>query len=97
MKIRFLEAAQRELDEAVEYYNAEVPELGQAFLLEVLTVLEQVRQFPNAWHPLSSNTRRCRLRRFPYGVVYAIGTEEIIVVALTHLHREPQYWRTRLG
>lgn len=97
MKIRFLEAAQRELDEAVEYYNAEVPELGQAFLLEVLTVLEQIRQFPNAWHPLSPNTRRCRLRRFPYGVVYGTGDDGIIVVALAHLHREPQYWRTRLG
>lgn len=96
MKIRFLAAAQQELDEAVEYYNAEVPELGQAFLLEVLTVLEQIRQFPNAWHPLSLNTRRCRLRRFPYGVVYGVDADEIIVVAVAHSHRAPQYWRTRL-
>lgn len=95
MKIRFLEAAQRELDEAVEYYNAEAPELGQAFLLETLTVLEHIKQFPYAWHPLSPNTRRCRLRRFPYGVVYGVGTDEIIVIALAHLHRVPQYWRFR--
>lgn len=96
MKIRFLEAAQQELDEAIEYYNAEVPELGQAFLLETLATLERIRQFPNGWHPLSPNTRRCRLRRFPYGVIYAAIAEEIIVIALAHLHRKPNYWHQRL-
>ncbi|OIQ87782.1 plasmid stabilization system protein [mine drainage metagenome] len=95
MKVRFLEAAQHELDEAVEYYNAEVPKLGHAFLMETLAALERIRQFPNGWHPLSQNTRRCRLLRFPYGVVYAAAANEITVIALAHLHRKPGYWRQR--
>jgi len=33
MEIRFLEIAQLELDEAVEYYNSESPGLGEEFLL----------------------------------------------------------------
>jgi toxin ParE2 len=96
MRVRFLEAAHHELDDAIEYYNAEVPELGQAFLLEMLAALEHIRQFPNGWHPLSESTRRCRLRRFPYGVVYAATADEIIVIALAHLHRKPDYWQKRL-
>ena len=32
MRIRFLEIAQIELDDAIEYYNYEVPGLGDAFL-----------------------------------------------------------------
>ena len=36
MQVRFLQPAQYELDEAVEYYNAQVLDLGRAFLLEVL-------------------------------------------------------------
>lgn len=95
MRIRFLESAQYELDEAIEYYNAEVPDLGHAFLMETLAVLERIRQFPQGWHPLSLNTRRCRLRRFPYGVIYAAIDDEIIVIAVAHLHREPNYWRKR--
>ena len=31
MKINFLEIAQIELDDAIEYYNYEVPGLGDAF------------------------------------------------------------------
>lgn len=96
MKIRFLESAQYELDEAIEYYNAEVPDLGHAFLMETLAVLERIRQFPEGWHPLSPNTRRCRLRRFPYGVIYAAIDDQIVVIAVAHLHREPNYWRKRL-
>lgn len=96
MKLRFLEPAQRELDEAVEYYNAEALGLGKAFLVETLATLERIRRFPKGWHPLSENIRRCRLRRFPYGLVYTVDSVEILVIAVSHLHRKPEYWRKRL-
>ena len=96
MKIRFLDVAQSELDEVIEYYNAELPGLGKNFLVEALATLERIRHFPEGWHPLSENTRRCRLRRFPYGLVYAVDKEEIIIIAVAHLHRRPDYWRKRL-
>ena len=35
MRIRLLETAQIELDEAIGYYNYEIPGLGDAFLTEV--------------------------------------------------------------
>ena len=96
MDIRFLDIAQRELDEAVEYYNAESSGLGDQFLLEVLSTLERIRQYPSAWHPFTQNTRRCQTRRFPYGVVYQILESEILIVAVAHLHREPGYWQNRM-
>lgn len=96
MDIRFLDVAQEEFDEAVEYYNAQAPGLGDEFLLEVLSTLERVRQFPNAWHPYTENSRRCQTRRFPYGVAYQILESEILVVAVAHLHRRPGYWFDRI-
>jgi len=30
-------------------------------------------------------------------VIYATETNEIIVIALAHLHRKPAYWSTRLN
>ena len=96
MEIRFLDIAQRELDEAIEYYNAESPGLGEQFLLEVLSTLERIRQYPTAWSPYTQNTRRCQTRRFPYGVVYQIVETEILIVAVAHLHRKPGYWQDRI-
>jgi hypothetical protein len=82
MEIRFLDVAQQELDETVDYYNAESQGLGDQFLLEVLSSLERIKQFPKAWHPFTQNSRRCQTRRFPYGIAYQILESEILIVAL---------------
>ncbi len=96
MDIRLLQVAEQELDEAVEYYNGERPGLGRDFLLEFLNSLERIKTYPETWHSFSTGTRRCQMRRFPYGIVYQITEKEILVLAVAHLHRRPEYWKTRL-
>lgn len=97
MEIRFLEIAQIELDETIKYYNSESPGLGDSFLLEALNTIERIRHFSKAWHPFSSTTRRCQLRRFPYGIIYQILDPDILIVAVANLHRKPDYWRDRIN
>ncbi len=97
MNIRLLEPAQAELDEAVTWYAAQAPGLGEAFLIEALKTIKLIEQFPAAWHPLTPHIRRCRLKRFPYSVVYALDGDNILVLAVAHQHRKPNYWRSRLG
>ncbi len=95
MNIRFLEPAQAELDEAVEWYAAQAPGLGKAFLLETLKTLKLVAHFPQAWHPLSPTLRRCRLNRFPYSIIYSADGNDMLVIAIAHQHRKPHYWEKR--
>lgn len=76
--------------------RAQAPGLGDAFLMETLHAFDLIEHHPDAWHPLSPSARRCRLRRFPYGVVYARVEDDILVLAVAHLHRRPGYWRDRL-
>jgi len=97
MEIRFLDVAQQEFDEAVEYYNVESSGLGDQFLIEVLGCLERIKQFPHAWHPFTENSRRCQTRRFPYGIAYQILESEILIVAVVNLHRRPDYWLDRIN
>ena len=96
MTVRFLEVAQHELDEAVSYYNGQVAGLGDAFLLEAVAAIDRIRRFPQGWHPLSEKVRRCRLRRFPYGLIYQADETGVLIVAVAHSHRRPSYWRDRL-
>lgn len=95
MSIHLLEPAQAELDEAIAWYAEQAPGLGNAFLIEILKTLRLIEQFPQAWHPLAPEIRRCRLRRFPYSVVYTLDAEDILVLAVAHQHRKPGYWRNR--
>ncbi len=95
MQIRFLELAQLELDEAIEYYDRDTPGLGTMFLAEVLQALDRIGSFPEAWHPFSKRTRRCMIRRFPYAIVYQVREEGLLIIAIANLHRKPDYWTRR--
>jgi plasmid stabilization system protein ParE len=94
--VRFLEIAEIELDQAIRWYGAQAPGLGDAFLIEVLATADRIARFPESWHPLDEDVRRCRLSRFPYGLIYTIDNGDILVLAVAHLHRRPNYWRDRL-
>jgi toxin ParE2 len=94
--VRLLEIAEIELDQAVHWYGAQAPGLGEAFLIEVLSAADRIVRFPEAWHPLGEGVRRCRLSRFPYGLIYTIDSGNILVLAVAHLHRRPDHWRDRL-
>ena len=97
MSVRLLEPARTELDDAITWYAEQAPGLGDAFLIETLRTIQLIEQYPTAWHPLTPQIRRCRLRRFPYSLVYTQDGNDLLVVAVAHQHRKPGYWRARLS
>jgi cytochrome P450 len=44
---------------------------------------------------MSENTRRCLTNRFPFGVIYQIVENEVVVLAVMQLNRRPNYWGER--
>ncbi len=97
MKSRFLQVAKTELDEAVNYYNRERPGLGYELLWEVFFAIDRIKQLPQAWPVFHEDARRCLVRRFPYGIIYLQEGDLILILAIAHLHREPDYWIDRLS
>lgn len=96
MNVEFLEPVRAEFADAVDYYNSQREGLGFEFSEEVQATIERIVQYPEALSPISRRTRRCRMKRFPYGIIYQIRGETIFVIAIMHLHRNPQSWKTRI-
>jgi plasmid stabilization system protein ParE len=96
VKLRFLILAQRELDDAVAWYNEQAAGLGQEFLDELDRVVRRAVTFPMSCPEIEPGVRRCLLARFPYGLIYGVDGETLVVVAVAHLHREPRYWVDRI-
>ena len=78
-------------------YNEQSGGLGYEFAAEVKRTMARILQFPDAWASLSPRTRRCRTRRFPCGVVYQVRGDLLLIVAVMHLRRHPDSWRSRMG
>jgi hypothetical protein len=97
MKIHILSCAEEEFIEAVEYYNEQCPGLGYEFAAEVHRTFERLRRFPEAWPVFSKQSHRCLLDRFPYGVLYRMEKDTILVGAIMHLNRDPKRWVNRAG
>ncbi|PKL15124.1 MAG: plasmid stabilization protein [Spirochaetae bacterium HGW-Spirochaetae-5] len=96
MKVFFLPTAQFELDDAVEWYNEQSQGLGIKFLDDLDRSIRRVIAYPLSSPELDPGLRRCLLTRFPFGVIYGIDNETIVVIAVAHLHRKPRYWCERL-
>ena len=88
----FHELADRELNEAAQYYELETPGLGSAFVNEVERCLRSVSQHPEAGRVVHGPVRRRLLRRFPYALLYSIKVGGIRVLAVMNLKRRPTYW-----
>ena len=96
MRIDFLDPADAEFIEAIAYYNLQSEGLGYEFAAEIKRAIERILQYPNAWAPLSKRTHRCRTNRFPYGLIYQIRSNTILIVAVQNLHQHPDSWKSRL-
>ena len=87
--------ARAELIDAAAYYEGCRPELGKAFLSAVEASIDRLSRAPLRWRKIRGRFRRCLVRQFPYGVIYAVEGEDIFVAAVMHLRRKPGYWRER--
>jgi hypothetical protein len=93
VKARFVSTAEFELKEAMAYYESERNGLGAEFLIEAETTTKLIEQFPLAWTALSPRTRRCRIHRFPFSLFYQVRPEEILILAVMDLRRDPKHWQ----
>ncbi len=97
MKIDFLEAAQWELDDAFEWYETQQKNLGLQFIAEFNAAIKRISAYPDSYMLIDSTIRRCLIKRFPYCILYGINVDMIVIIAVAHLHRKPNYWQGRLS
>jgi toxin ParE1/3/4 len=45
---------------------------------------------------IDDDVRRCLAQVFPYGILYTIETDFVLIVAVMHFSREPGYWKQRI-
>ncbi len=92
----FLPEAEQEMLEAALYYQSQASGLGIDFLSVVEHALKFIMESPNTCPILEGELRRRLVRRFPFGILYKVESEEIVVIAVAHLRRKPGYWKERI-
>jgi plasmid stabilization system protein ParE len=95
MTVHYLLEAELEILDAVTFYKERAGDIAADFYTEFRRAGEEIAAFPEFWKPVGGGYRRKLLERYPYGIIYRIEGEEILIVALAHTSRQPEYWRSR--
>jgi plasmid stabilization system protein ParE len=96
LDFRFSAEAREELQATWRYYEARRTGLGDEFGHEVSHAISRICRNATVGSPYAGE-KVLRVHRFPYGVVYRLIDERIVILAIAHLRRRPGYWKDRAG
>ena len=79
MSFSFHPEAEKEFNEAIDYYENLEPGLGYDFALEVHSAVKRAIVLPKAWPEIEGDIKRSLVRRFPYGILYSEEHDGIFI------------------
>lgn len=97
MTIRFLSVAEAEFADAASYYEVQRTGLGDVFIEHVTHSIAYLEQHSLIGTLIGRRVRKLVLKKFPYSLIYYSSESEIVIIAIAHHKRKPNYWRDRLG
>jgi len=96
MKYEFHPEALEEYRQAALWYAEREPGIALRFIASVEDAISRVLDAPTRWRVIDEDVRRCLIRVFPYAVLYTIEADFLLIVAVMHCSREPNYWKLRV-
>jgi hypothetical protein len=91
--VDFLPEAAQEMIEAARYYQSLSSGLGNDYLSEVEHAVQSIASSPQTWPVLEGNLRRRLIKRFPFGILYRIEPDKILILLLHICARNPDIGR----
>jgi len=91
------EPAGAELSAAVRWYEGQQPGLGGKLFDAVMEAVSLIERHPEIGRSLSLKPHRRQLlvEGFPFHVVYQLTETMIAILAIAHVKRRPDYWKSR--
>jgi toxin ParE1/3/4 len=87
--------ARAEFLAAVAFYEDCQGGLGRRFRELVEAEIENIVAMPFRFRLLRTPFRRCLVFGFPYAIIFSIEPNFILVIAVAHTRRRPNYWSSR--
>jgi plasmid stabilization system protein ParE len=96
MDVRYLASARNEAFAAADYYEQQASGLGAEFFAVLDDAIDMLLAAPGIGGEYERHTRRLVPPRFPYTLVYEVHDDDhLLIVAVAHQRRHPDYWHGR--
>lgn len=93
--VRIRPDAERDLEDAAQWYELQRQGLGHEFLDSVEQTLNLISETPSLFPAVHRQSRRALIHKFPFGVHYVVSGEAVVIIAVMHGSRDPKRWKSR--
>jgi hypothetical protein len=97
MKFRFFPEARTEMLASAAYYDEKSLGLGYEFISDVNSTITLITNAPRIWKEVSIGVHCLHLSRFPFAVIYAVRSNEVVIISVMHCKRRPNIWKKRIA
>jgi len=87
--------AEEEMIQAAGFYESQQSGLGKRFLISVQDGMNRMALNPRLYPIIYLDVRRCLVKTFPFSILFREKRDKLVVMAVMHMHRDPDYWKTR--
>src|SRR5437588_308534 len=94
-RVIFLPVAVADYQSGFNWYRVRSEKAAVGFEAALAAGLQRIVDNPEAYALVDKRHRRCLLRRYPFGLIYRILRNEILVVAVAHSRRSSSFWKRR--
>jgi len=95
VRVKILDAAERDLEQGFRFYELQAGGLGSYFLDSLCADIDSLSYFGGI-HPVVFGCHRLLSKRFPFAVYYRILKKEVVIMAVLDCRRNPSWIRERL-
>ncbi len=88
-------AAEVDYTESLCWYAERSLEAANDFDAEIHTALSRIAEDPERFPFCDARHRFFLMRRFPFRIIYRIRSNDLLVIAIAHAARAPDYWANR--
>ena len=93
--IEYLSQARGDFDESFDWYCDRSPGAAIGFAAAVDEALGRIVADPGRFPSTFGACSYCPLQRYPFRLVFREEADRIVVVAVAHAKRRPDYWHSR--
>jgi toxin ParE1/3/4 len=93
--VEYLEGAREDFDESFDYYRNRSAGAGLGFTAAVDEAIDQILANPGRFPFTHGGCRYSALHRYPFRIVFRDETDRVVIVAVAHAKRRPDYWHGR--
>jgi hypothetical protein len=95
MKISIDVLANKEFNDAIDWYENQSEGLGKRFKKAVINQIKKITKNPNWFLIEADNIYKAYIPKFPYKILFSIDKDMVTIWAIAHMHRKPWYWKSR--